>query len=265
MGKYYWGEADSLINWCELDYIENDSIIAEFWNSWSNSFFIISGLVAIRLTYKHNLPLPYTITSFSIIFTGLFSFCFHASLRYWMQKLDESFETLLLLGIFHSFDSTNQFMFTHMCSAVIGILFIEKWFCEIHLILVAILTFFQLYQLGWKILNQSNQTKLYYKLFPWIRNYFLIAGVTWLIDRIACDYLYNLPYDLPNPQLHASGWHLFCALGVNQTMFAVCIMNKLYKYKPIEKNKDNNVVFMRTFCGIPYDIYFNVHKIQKGK
>eukprot|EP01083_Nonionella_stella_P033582 91913_1 len=256
--KYYWGAPDSLINWCEKDYVTDGTIIAEFWNSWSNLFFIASGLMALRLAFKHKLPITFTITSVAIVFTGLFSFFFHASLRYWMQKLDESFETVLLLGIFHSFDSCDSFMYAHMIFAVIGILFIEKWFCEIHLILIALLTFVQLYRLGWTMLK-SLDIALYYHLFGWIRNYFLIAGISWLVDRVACDYLYDLPYEIANPQLHAFGWHLFCALGLNQTMITLCIMHKLHHQKPQQmdtntKETKRSIVSLKKLLHIPYDI-----------
>lgn len=268
MTKYYWGRVDALINWCEHDYTTEESMIAEFYNTWSNLFFILSGLLAIRLSMKFRLPITYIITAYCIVLTGVFSFCFHASLRWWMQKLDESFETLLLLGIFHSFESEIGWMYTHMIVAVVGILFIEKWFCEIHLILIAVLSFIQLYQLGYKVFNTFD-VNLYYKLFGRIRNYFLIAGITWLIDRIACEYLYNLPYNLPNPQLHAFGWHLFCALGLNQTMIVLIIIHKLEKYKPstdIVKKSKYDLVNIKSFLYfIDYDIDFNFIETQKEK
>ena len=269
MGKYYWGEVDALINWCEYDYIVDKTIIAEFFNTWSNLFFIVAGLIAIRLSIKHKLPITYTITAYCIVLTGVFSFCFHASLRWWMQKLDESFETLLLLGIFHSFHSEIGWMYTHSIVAVIGILFIEKWFCEIHLIIIAILSFIQLYQLGYQIFNKLNIIHLYYKLFSRIRNYFLFAGITWLIDRIACQYLYNLPYNLPNPQLHAFGWHLFCALGLNQTMIAVAIMHKFINYNQpssnkLDKKSKSNIVSTKSFLFIiDYDINYALIETEK--
>ena len=148
--------------------------------------------------------------------------------RWWMQKLDEIFETIMILAIFHSFDSKQQFMRLHIITSVIGIIFIPSWFCELHLIGIALLSFVQLNSLGWSLLHKCDK-QLHRELFGWIRNYFMIAGVSWLIDRIACGYLHNLPLSIPNPQLHAFGWHLFCSLGLNQTMIAVCILHKINK------------------------------------
>lgn len=257
----YWGKPDSLINWCEHDYVDQVQI-AEFWNTWSNLFFIISGLLSIRLALKYGLPASYWIAAVSIVLTGTFSFAFHASLRWWMQKMDESFETVLILGIFHSFDSDPSLMYTHIVTAVVGILFIEKWFCEIHLVIIALLTFWSLYQLGWHLL-QSVATSLYYRLFGRIRNYFVIAGLAWLVDRIACQYLYDLPYNLPNPQLHAFGWHLGCALGLNETMIAVLIMHKLNGFKG--KNTLKDAIRLKSVLFIPYDIEMRSANSAKSK
>jgi dihydroceramidase len=35
------------------------------------------------------------------------------------------------------------------------------------------------------------------------------ALAVWLIDQHACDVLHNLPFGIPNPQLHA-WWHVLC-------------------------------------------------------
>ena len=42
--------------------------------------------------------------------------------------------------------------------------------------------------------------------------YLLVAFVGWIIDQKACSLLHNLPFNLPNPQLHAL-WHVL--VGIN--------------------------------------------------
>ena len=42
--------------------------------------------------------------------------------------------------------------------------------------------------------------------------YLLLAFAGWIIDQKACSLLHNLPFGLPNPQLHAV-WHVL--VGIN--------------------------------------------------
>ncbi len=58
-----------------------------------------------------------------------------------------------------------------------------------------------------------------------------IAGISWLFDRVICEALYNLPYGFPNPQLHAFGWHLFCAWAMAETFVIVAGLSLLYDGK----------------------------------
>ena len=40
----------------------------------------------------------------------------------------------------------------------------------------------------------------------------LAAFACWLTDQFGCELLYNLPFGLPNPQLHA-WWHVLCGFN----------------------------------------------------
>ncbi len=91
--NYYWGRPTSLINWCEKDH-EVDPIIAEFFNTYSNLFFVFAGLSGLRLWMKYKLPFAYFVASAALVLTGIFSGAFHATLIWEMQKLDEIFENM---------------------------------------------------------------------------------------------------------------------------------------------------------------------------
>ena len=42
----------------------------------------------------------------------------------------------------------------------------------------------------------------------------LSAFACWLIDQFGCEILHNLPFGIPNPQLHA-WWHILCAYNTH--------------------------------------------------
>ena len=246
---YFWGQPDALINWCERDHSQS-AVIAEFCNALSNAFFIFAGLLALRLGNKHAMPATYRLAAHSILLTGASSFLFHASLRWWLQKLDEVFETILVLAVFHGFESKPHLLRLHIGAAVVGILLIPAWFCELHLVGIALLAFAQLRSLGWHLLR--DEPALYFSLFGGIRNCFLVAGAAWLIDRVACEQLQRLPGNLPNPQLHAFGWHLFCALGISQTMLALCVLQ--LKRRPVHPFHARRVRLARLLGFVPFGV-----------
>ena len=127
------------------------------------------------------------------------------------------------------------------------------------MVLVALLTFVQIYRLGWTLLGAFDES-LFHRLFGGIRNCFVVAGAAWLIDRVACGSLNALPFAMPNPQLHAFGWHIGCALGVNQAMVAVLIMRTL------RRNTNVKRVRLKTLLGcVPYDIECDFAESRKRK
>lgn len=249
----YWGEATSLINWCELDYV-TENHIAEYWNTISNIFHIWFGINALRLCKKHSLPFSLKLSSYSQILTGIMSGLFHATLKYETQKLDEIFETLIIIGIFHSFNSNNNILILHCITSIIGILFIQKWFAEIHLIIISLLTIQQLFTYFDYIINNYN---LKFKLFIKLILYLIIACISWLIDRIFCQYLNNKL--IFNPQFHAFGWHIFTALTVNQLIIIASIMN--FSEKNDEIYNKSKTINLKYFTFIEID--FSVKKIKK--
>ncbi|KAI7823153.1 ceramidase-domain-containing protein [Kickxella alabastrina] len=79
--SYYWGERTSTIDWCEENYAVSN-YIAEFWNCLTNGIFIALALMGMYTTIKHK--------------QGKRMFacygprsCFHATLKYTTQMLDE--------------------------------------------------------------------------------------------------------------------------------------------------------------------------------
>ncbi|CAH3026995.1 unnamed protein product [Porites evermanni] len=84
----FWGEATATIDWCEENYAVS-SFLAEFWNTISNWLFLLPTLFGAWLSWKTKLERRYTLTFISLFVVGIGSLCFHATLLYEMQLLDE--------------------------------------------------------------------------------------------------------------------------------------------------------------------------------
>ncbi|KAJ1677983.1 alkaline ceramidase ydc1 [Spiromyces aspiralis] len=85
---YFWGKRTSTLDWCEENYAKNH-YIAEFWNTLTN--FAFSNLaysgISSDLSANHGKRLIACRLGFLLV--GIGSMCFHATLKYSTQLLDE--------------------------------------------------------------------------------------------------------------------------------------------------------------------------------
>ncbi|XP_052784102.1 alkaline ceramidase 3-like isoform X2 [Mya arenaria] len=84
----YWGPPSSTIDWCEENY-KVTHFIAEFWNTVSNVAMIIPPFIGAYLLVRNNLERRLIASHLSLMCVGLGSWCFHMTLLYSMQLLDE--------------------------------------------------------------------------------------------------------------------------------------------------------------------------------
>ncbi|KAL4220740.1 Alkaline ceramidase 3 [Mactra antiquata] len=88
MAPGYWGLPSSTIDWCEENYAVSH-FIAEFWNTVSNVSMILPPLVTVFLLIKQNFEPRLIACHISLLSVGFGSWCFHMTLLYSMQLLDE--------------------------------------------------------------------------------------------------------------------------------------------------------------------------------
>ena len=132
------------IDWCEENYQFKSFNIAEIHNTWTNIFYVIFGCIAYQRAENLYLSKIFRFFSVSLIMTGIFSGIFHATLIWCSQKLDETFETFTLLGLFYclcELEQKNKFIVIHSIGCFLGIFFIPELFCEIHLFILAVSTY----------------------------------------------------------------------------------------------------------------------------
>ncbi|XP_071949733.1 alkaline ceramidase 3-like [Antedon mediterranea] len=91
VGNYvhgYWGIPTSTIDWCEDDYVVS-FYIAEFWNTVTNLGIIIPAILGLITTFQDKSE-PRTICGYiALLAVGIGSWCFHMTLQFHMQLLDE--------------------------------------------------------------------------------------------------------------------------------------------------------------------------------
>lgn len=85
----YWGEPDSLMDFCEGNYVVT-YYIAEFFNTLSSIPMFVHGLIGLILTHQYaTKEFRFKLCYLSLMFIGIGSSLFHATLRFKYQLLDE--------------------------------------------------------------------------------------------------------------------------------------------------------------------------------
>jgi dihydroceramidase len=84
----FWGKPTATIDWCEANY-EVTYYIAEFWNTISNFFLIVPPLCAAIIAKRDGQEDRFFYCHIGLMIVGIGSWCFHGTLLYQMQLLDE--------------------------------------------------------------------------------------------------------------------------------------------------------------------------------
>ncbi|XP_040486817.1 alkaline ceramidase 3 isoform X4 [Ursus maritimus] len=84
----YWGPTTSTLDWCEENYAVT-WYIAEFWNTVSNLIMIIPPIFGAIQSVRDGLEKRYIASYLALTVVGMGSWCFHMTLKYEMQLLDE--------------------------------------------------------------------------------------------------------------------------------------------------------------------------------
>ncbi|KAF0699797.1 Aste57867_9638 [Aphanomyces stellatus] len=100
----FWGPTTSTIDWCEPNYAVSH-YIAEFWNTWSNLFFVLLGLYGLVRSIAQGFELRFHLIYLNVMVVGIGSAMFHGTLTYVSQQCDETpmiWSTLLWFYILYS-------------------------------------------------------------------------------------------------------------------------------------------------------------------
>ncbi|CAM4341586.1 unnamed protein product [Lepidochelys olivacea] len=193
----YWGAPTSTLEWCEENYAVS-SYVAEFWNTVSNLIFILPPIYGAIQTYKDGLEKRYLAAFFCLTAVGLGSWCFHMTLKYEMQLLDElpmiyscCVFVYCLYECFKQKNSVNYpLLFVLITfSVIVSMIYLNLKEPVFHQIvygaLVSIIVLRSVYIVLW--------------VYPWLRglgytslSVFLMGFFFWNVDNIFCDKLRSL-------------------------------------------------------------------------
>lgn len=87
-GEGYWSPVTSTLNWCEEDYYAT-TYSAEIVNSFTNLAFMFLAYKGISNCIQQGHDRVFLASFISYLVIGLGSFCFHSTLKYPMQLVDE--------------------------------------------------------------------------------------------------------------------------------------------------------------------------------
>lgn len=182
-----------------------------------------------------SLPPAFHLNAACIVLTALASAMFHATLLLRWQRVDETFENMILVFMLRGSDASLWPALLHAAAATAGIVFASAFlFCELHLVGMAVANILQLRRLTLPMravtpphvpnlsrlpansdhcntdFPQGNSLQSFAMFAACLKRASLTvaaAAACWLLDRVACSQLQALVF---NPQLHAL-WHVLCA------------------------------------------------------
>ncbi|KAG2178293.1 hypothetical protein INT44_001443 [Umbelopsis vinacea] len=224
----FWGPVTSTIDWCEENYVVS-RYIAEFFNTTTNLVFVFLSLYGIRNTYQNDMPGRFILAYFAIMFIGFGSWCFHMTLQYEMQLLDELpmiyGASILTWHIFEIYPENRYGIWLPL--ALIGYSVFVTWSYLIiknpvfHQVSYAILVFtvvFRSTSLVKRLPKDSPERPQLAFLLKLAASGFLGAFLVWNVDNQFCDQLrawrgtVNVAVGSIS-QLHGF-WHIMTGLGV---------------------------------------------------
>ncbi|XP_037543548.1 alkaline ceramidase 3 [Nematolebias whitei] len=252
-----WGRPTSTLDWCEDNYVVS-FYVAEFWNTVSNLIMILPPIYGAVQTYWDGLEFRYICSFLGLLAVGVGSWCFHMTLLYEMQLLDELpmiYSTCVFVYcLYECFKQENSINFFTIAlllvfSVTVTLVYLQWKEPVFHQVmygaLVACLVLRSIFIVTWCC---SGVFILYLcstcRVYPWLRplcytslGIFMLGFLLWNIDNIFCNSLRASREVLPSgvgvlTQFHA-WWHIFTGLGSYlHILLSLQIRSTYLKHRP---------------------------------
>ncbi|KAI8984416.1 ceramidase [Mycotypha africana] len=225
----FWGPVTSTIDWCEENYVVSP-YLAEFFNTVTNLGFVFFSLFGIYNVWKNKSSKAYMLAYMGVIFVGFGSWCFHMTLQYEMQLLDELpmiyvASIVFWLTYLADPDCHNDTMIRIglvIYSAVITYSYIiinNPVFHQVAYGLLVCGVVLRSIVLLKKVPNTFVYEKPRMRALLWMSALgFIIAFILWNIDNQFCEHLKmwrsNVPFLIGSVSELHGWWHIGTALGV---------------------------------------------------
>ncbi|KAI8081392.1 ceramidase [Halteromyces radiatus] len=228
--KYFWGPATATIDWCEENYALSP-YLAEFINTTTNLSFAFLSLFGMYKSLQNGCSKSFILAHLGVLLVGFGSWCFHMTLQYEMQLLDEL--PMIYVGCIMVYFSVEVYskakygislvLFLMGYSAFVTYSYLiinDPVFHQVaYALLVITIVFRSVY-----IVRHLDRTTYQYehprlvRLLKLAAAGFILAFGIWNVDNQFCSYLRHfrttVPYALGAlSQLHG-WWHIGTSLGV---------------------------------------------------
>ncbi|CAG8550436.1 12899_t:CDS:2 [Funneliformis mosseae] len=224
--EHFWGDPTATLDWCEENYIVH-KYIAEFINTTTNLIFISLAIFGIHSTLKYGLSFRNVLGYAGIALVGIGSWCFHMTLLYEFQLLDELpmiYTTCILTHNIFETGEKRRFglylplaLFTYASGVTAAYLYInDPVFHQVSYALLVSIINFRSYYLLTQIHKASIKIRMKRLLFTaWTM--FGLGFLFWNIDNIACHQLRQSRHKIGMPLSHLlelhGWWHIGTAFG----------------------------------------------------
>ncbi|XP_041483301.1 alkaline ceramidase 3-like [Lytechinus variegatus] len=234
----YWGPPTSTLDWCEENYVTS-YYVAEWWNTLSNLFMIVLPIISSVYMWKENVEMRFIWANLGLLVVGIGSWCFHMTLLYGMQLLDElpmvwgsivmvyiSFESCEKPGNLNTKLLTALFIYC----LLITIIYLTAINPLIHQVgygfLVVLLVGRGIYMLRY---YGKHKNKF---LYAYCLGLYVFAFFLWNIDNNLCTSVRSLRNSLPFPlsavtQLHG-WWHIMAGTSTHCFVILMCNFRSNY-------------------------------------
>ncbi|KAI9302961.1 alkaline ceramidase 3-like protein [Cunninghamella echinulata] len=229
--QYYWGEPTSTIDWCEENYAFSP-YIAEFINTTTNLSFALLSFFGLYNSIKNNFNKSFIVAHLGVLLVAIGSWCFHMTLQYDMQLLDElPMIYVACIMVWHSIEVYNRkkygvglILFLFFYSAFVTYSYIIINNPVFHQVSYAILVISIVYRSTYLVHHLPADLPRYDYIQPRLvqllklsASGFIVAFLLWNIDNVFCTYLRQfrtmVPYALGSiSQLHG-WWHNLTSIG----------------------------------------------------
>lgn len=220
----YWGNGTATLDWCERNF-EICNYIAEFWNTLSNLLMVVLALFGLYTVHKYKFETRFSICYLGLMVVGIGSWCFHATLLYSMQLLDELpmiYGTCVFVYCVLEDKRKPRFglpliIGLALYAIIVTGVYLKIETAEFHQTAYGILVSIVIFKCAYHNINGDIKDPQVTRLFKLGLVSYLGGFALWNIDNFFCEYLRAARESLPFPftgllELHA-WWHIGTGYG----------------------------------------------------
>ncbi|XP_071798952.1 alkaline ceramidase 3-like [Asterias amurensis] len=231
-----WGKPTSTLDWCEENYVVTP-YIAEFWNTISNIAMIIPPLLSLYYISMCKVERRFYWSCLAFLSVGLGSWCFHMTLLYEMQLLDELPMIWGSCVFLYAFYESNAKPKSHnyplaaallLYAVAVTFIYILTKDPIFHQAAYALQVFGLIFRGLYCVLINKQEFSAF--LFVYSIVLYTAGFILWVIDQSFCSQIRQARSDFSVPavlQLHG-WWHIFAGLGTHGHIMFSCHLRYQY-------------------------------------